>query len=242
MKKKLISLSLLLFIPIFVFASTKEYESTNLEETLKAEEIEATFSDYEETDEQAIIYLFRGHNCGYCHSFLEFLNSIVDEYGKYFRLEAYEVWYTENNSELMSEVASYFGESASGVPFIVIGDKVFSGYTESYNDSIISAIKETYRNKNKYDVFKEMKKTKVKEKITDIVTKVLPVISIVGVLGLGLYFNKQNKQLRLRITSLEEQIEVLNKEQKNINKSITKKTTKSKKATSTNSSKKEVKK
>lgn len=229
MKKKLISLSLLLFIPMFVFASTKKYESTNLEETLNAEEIEVTFSNYEETDGQAVIYLFRGHNCGYCHSFLEFLNSIVDEYGKYFRLEAYEVWYTENNSELMSEVASYFGESASGVPFIVIGDKVFSGYTESYNDSIISAIKETYRNGNKNDVFKEMKKAEIKEKITDIVTKVLPIISIIGILALGLYFNKQNKKLTLRITSLEEQIEVLNKEKKSIKKTTTKKTTKSKK-------------
>lgn len=229
MKKKLISLSLLLFIPMFVFASTKKYESTNLEETLNAEEIEVTFSNYEETDDQAVIYLFRGHNCGYCHSFLEFLNSIVDEYGKYFRLEAYEVWYTENNSELMSEVASYFGESASGVPFIVIGDKVFSGYTESYNDSIISAIKETYRNGNKNDVFKEMKKAEIKEKITDIITKVLPIISIIGILALGLYFNKQNKKLTLRITSLEEQIEVLNKEKKSIKKTTTKKTTKSKK-------------
>lgn len=229
MKKKLISLSLLLFIPMFVFASTKKYESTNLEETLNAEEIEVTFSNYEETDDQAVIYLFRGHNCGYCHSFLEFLNSIVDEYGKYFRLEAYEVWYTENNSELMSEVASYFGESASGVPFIVIGDKVFSGYTESYNDSIISAIKETYKNGNKNDVFKEMKKAEIKEKITDIITKVLPIISIIGILALGLYFNKQNKKLTLRITSLEEQIEVLNKEKKSIKKTTTKKTTKSKK-------------
>lgn len=240
MKKKIIfsfALSLLL-MPMFVSASTK-YETSNLKETLEEEEIEVAFSDYEETDEQAVIYLFRGHGCGYCHSFLEYLNSITDEYGKYFKLVSYEVWYNEDNANLMSDVATFLGEQASGVPFIVIGDQVFPGYTESYNDSILAAIKETYRNNNEYDVLNELEKSIIKDKIVNVITKVIPVISIILVVVSFVYLNNKDKVLTARVNELEKTVLLLNKEKKMLKKTTTKSNnTKSKKSTS-NKTKKE---
>ena len=109
--------------------------------------------------DQAIIYMFRGKGCGYCKKFLTFLSSISKEYGKYFKLVSYEVWYEENNHTLMQTVASYLNKEAGGVPFIVIGDKVFEGYAEIYDEDIKSAIMNLYDTKksDRYDVLKKIK-------------------------------------------------------------------------------------
>ena len=131
-----ILISVLCFIPFSVNAEEKEYKTLNLDEALKEEEIDHDFSNYKETDDQAIIYLFRGKGCAYCKKFLTYLNSIVDDYGKYFKVVSYEVWYDNDNAELMEKVCNLLGQKAEGVPYIVIGDKVFAGYAESYNDEI----------------------------------------------------------------------------------------------------------
>lgn len=157
MKKKLLVIALL-GLMLFPFQTHAQETAWNLEETLKQTSIEGDLSNYKENDDQATIYLFMGQTCGYCHKFLEYLVSIVPEYGQYFKLQAYEVWNNTDNSKLMKQVGNFLNEDVSGVPFIVIGDKTFVGYTENYNEQIKSAIKEQYDNKNSYDVMNEMKK------------------------------------------------------------------------------------
>ena len=71
-----ILISVLCFIPFSVNAEEKEYKTLNLDEALKEEKIDHDFSNYKETDDQAIIYLFRGKGCAYCKKFLTYLNSI----------------------------------------------------------------------------------------------------------------------------------------------------------------------
>lgn len=169
MKKKIIGLLLLLslIMPFSTLAATKKYNTLNLEKALEQEEIEHDLSNYKEDDKQAVIYLFRGKGCGYCRNFLTFLNSIVDEYGKYFKVVSYEVWYDQDNGTLMQEVSDFLGANATGVPFIVIGDKYFKGYGESYADSIKEAIMDQYNSKDKYDVMDEMAKAKKANKGTN---------------------------------------------------------------------------
>ena len=88
------------------------------------------------------------------------MNSITDEYGKYFKIVSYEVWNDANNSQLLNEVSTFLGQPAGGVPYIIIGDKVFGGYASQYDDDIKTAIKNLYDTKKnkRYDVFDEMKK------------------------------------------------------------------------------------
>ncbi len=162
MKKTLIFLLtlVLVILPFNISAAEKKYNTLNLDQALTAEEIEHDFSNYKENDNQAIIYLFRGQGCGFCKRFLTFLNSIIDEYGKYFKVVSYEVWKDSDNNDLMNEVAQFLGTTAGGVPFIVIGDQVFPGYASDYDDAIKQAIKEQYDSKNSYDVMKEMEKAK----------------------------------------------------------------------------------
>ncbi len=167
MKKKIAIIALMLLsviIPVKAFAK-EQYKTLNLEETLAEEGIEKKFTDYKETDDQVIIYLFRGKGCAYCRKFLEFLNGITDEYGKYFKLVSFESWYNEENSNLLGEISTFMGEQASGVPYIIIGDKVFGGYTESYDESIKTAIKTLYDSKDRYDVFEEYEYSKKWDKI-----------------------------------------------------------------------------
>ena len=97
------------------------------------------------------VHIFKGDGCGYCAAALEFFESIESEYGDYFNLVEHEVWYDENNATLMTEVASYFGEEVNGVPYIIIGDKTFQGYAETYNSEIITAIEESYNSNNFVD-------------------------------------------------------------------------------------------
>jgi len=212
-KKILILLLMVLIVlPTTAFAEEKTYTTLNLDEALTEEEIDHDFSNYKETDDQITIYLFRGKGCGYCKKFLTFLNSIIDDYGKYFKVESYEVWNNTDNAQLMSDVAKALGKKAGGVPFIVIGDKVFAGYAESYDKDIKAAIKELYETKkeDRYDVMKEYTKgsgSKVEEKDTDSTFVGIIVYSTIIALGtsLAVFFYERSKRIALeeRIISLE---------------------------------------
>lgn len=154
MKKKFILLAILamLILPIRGFAAT----SMNLEETLKEEEIEYNSKDYKPKDNAITIYMFRGKGCTHCKDFLNFLSSILKDYGKYFKLESYEVWYNEENGDLMDAAAYTLGEEVTGVPYIIIGNKTFAGYGETYADEIKSTIKELYNSDIRYDVMENL--------------------------------------------------------------------------------------
>lgn len=164
MKKKL-ALLLVLFISVLTLTACgnngkkyyEGYKYLNFKEVLQAEEMELENPEYTEADDQAIIYLFRGQGCGFCRKFITFLNSISKEYGKYFKVVSFEVWYDENNAELMGKMPTVTNVEARGVPYIIIGDKVFDGYAETYDEQIKSKIMEQYKD-NSYDVFEELAK------------------------------------------------------------------------------------
>lgn len=214
MKKKIILISMLatLLLPLTTFAKELKYESENFKETLKSENIEQKFKDYKENDSQVTIYMFRGTGCTYCRNFLEYLNSIAEEYGKYFKLVSYEVWTNSNNASLYSEVAKFLDKEAKGVPFIVIGDQVFEGYSEDYNERIIKTIKDEYAAKDKYDIMEVLEKEKKWLSIkgffnsgifaiicNTIITATLTVVII-------LLTNSKNQKLTKRIEKLEKEL------------------------------------
>ncbi len=158
MKKKLLILLLVVAVlPFRVFAKSflDDYNTKNFVDTLKDEEIELANKDYKENDKQAIIYMFRGKGCGYCRAFLEYLNSISNEYGQYFRMVSFEVWNDQTNSGLLNKVPLVTNEPAGGVPYIIIGEKVFAGYSSSYDEDIKKAIKAQYDNSS-YDVMEKL--------------------------------------------------------------------------------------
>ena len=233
-----------LMLPIFVSAEVKEFDFTKtkretLEEAIAEEEITNTFT-HKDNEKQVTIYLFRGHGCGYCHKFLEYVSSdLMKEYGSKFKFVSYEVWNNSGNAELFQEIAKFLGTEANGVPFYVIGDKYFSGYSETMNDSIIEAIETEYASSEKYDVIKKYKdsietakRKEWDEKYGAIYKNGLITLVIVAIgVGVNIWFtNKkfeelQSKNLKARRTE-EKVTEVIDLEKKEPVKKSTKKTTK----------------
>lgn len=163
MKKKfsIVILFICLFIlPFGVFAKDGQAVSETLADAAKQEEVAFDHPNFVNSDNKPNIYLFRGHGCGYCKKLITFLETIVEEYGQYFNLVSYEVWYDEDNYNLMKNVASIFNDPATGVPYLVIGDKTFIGYSSSSDENIKNAIKELYEKTDRYNVMDHLSEAK----------------------------------------------------------------------------------
>ena len=156
MKKIITILLLVLLLPTMVLAA--ETKSQTLAETLDSEEIKANLDNYKDGENKVPVYLFRGQGCSHCHEFLEFVASdLVKEYGDKFELISYEVWNNKENANLMEEVSEYLDDDANGVPYIIIGEKRYNGYSESMNDKIKTAIDDLYKSEERYDILTEIK-------------------------------------------------------------------------------------
>ncbi len=158
--KKIIGLVLVLsliipFVPKAYAINLEDYTSTTLEEALQEEGIEYNFK-HTSSSKHVQIYLFRGSGCGYCHRFLEYAaNTLMKDYNDKVDIVPFEVWNNAKNAELFQGVAEMLETSADGVPFFVIGDQYFTGYSEEMNASITSAIDTEYAKSDRYDVLQK---------------------------------------------------------------------------------------
>ena len=215
MKNKLLLIITIIFLIFPAITKAETYNTLNFKETLKEEGIELKNSDYNESDNQITIYLFRGKGCSHCRDFLNFMNSISPEYGKYFKLVSYEVWHDENNSNLLNKVSNYLGQPASGVPYIIIGDKVFIGYGEKYDDDIKKLIVSLYKTdkKDRYDAFAKMDNGNVnnvtkssnpekKEATINTVITLEVVLTILSLIIVITYINSKFKELNHNIETI----------------------------------------
>ena len=123
------------------------------------------FGVYAKEDNKVTLYLFHGDGCPHCEEEMKFLETIE---GKYDNLEIvkYEVWYNEENSELLDNVIEKFEITRRGVPTNVIGDTIITGFGSSTGSKIERAIE--YYQKNDYeDVVSQIKDGTFNRKIDD---------------------------------------------------------------------------
>lgn len=193
------------------------------------------------SNEKITVHIFRGEGCGYCKAALSFFDSIKEEYGQYYELEEHEVWYDEDNATLMSNVAAYFNEEVNGVPYIIIGDKTFQGYTESYNDEIKQAIKDAYDSGKFEDRVKQVQdgtattsNTSKKDKDSNTTTIIIIAVALVGFVAL-FYFarDNSNEEIEVKEEKKVEEVKVEPEVKKSTAPKKTTKTTTSKKTTTT---------
>lgn len=100
-------------------------------------------------------YIFYGKSCGFCQKLHNYTATLENDktINSKFRIVDYEVWYDENNSELMTKVGNYFDFDVDGVPFYVIGDQYFTGFNEETSpEKIVKAINEEYSASDYVDV------------------------------------------------------------------------------------------
>ena len=99
-------------------------------------------------DKEVTLYLFHGDGCPHCKEEMEYLDSVEKKY-KDLKIVKYEVWYNEENSELLKKVQDTFDITTKGVPTNVIGSTVITGFGSSTGKTIERAIE--YYQKNDYE-------------------------------------------------------------------------------------------
>lgn len=92
------------------------------------------------------VYIFRGEGCPHCAAEMKYLNTLKDVYKDNINIIDYEVWYNQENAEKLNKVSEKIGINIDGVPFTIIGDKYFSGYSEGLNDEIKKIIEDNIHN------------------------------------------------------------------------------------------------
>lgn len=186
------------------------------------------------------VHMFRGEGCGYCAAALEFFESIESEYGKYFDLETHEVWYDEENANLMQNVAAYYGEDVGGVPYIIIGDKTFQGYAEQYDEEIINAITTAYESGNFVDKVAQIKNGEIevengattsntkkedKKEKSDKTTIIIIIVAFVGFIALVYFARDPENSEYATVEEKKEEVEVKEEKKETPKKTTTTKTT-----------------
>jgi len=148
----------------FIKGDTRKYNlSKNSQEEAEEEkkeevkdEVVLSEPEYDANKEKVKLYLFWGNGCPHCQEAEEWFDEIEPTYGKYFEVVAYEVWYSEENAELMKKVGSYLGKDVEGVPFIVIGDTSYGGFANVYKEKILNTIFDEYKKDERVDVVKNI--------------------------------------------------------------------------------------
>ena len=123
MKKTLkVLLFLLLFIPFLLFGSEKDLN----------------------------IYLFYGDGCPHCKEEEKWFESYLKK-NDYIKIHRYEVWYNKDNQEKYSKVHDILNDTSSGIPYLIIGETVISGFDEEITPERIKNAVEYYKNINYKD-------------------------------------------------------------------------------------------
>lgn len=144
-----------------------------------------------EESKEVKVYFFRGQGCSHCAEAEAWFESIEEEYGSYFQIVDYETWYNNDNAELMQKVAKARGEEANGVPYIIIGNQSWNGFTESYESEMIAKIKSEFETNvsERYDIMKLLTDTKKDDKDStgSDIGALLIILVVVGGICFGVY-------------------------------------------------------
>lgn len=206
-------------------------------------------------------YIFYGSTCGHCQKLHNYTATLEKDktINSKFHIVDYEVWGDKNNSDLMTKVGSYFNFNVDGVPFYVIGDQYFTGFSEeSSPEKIVKAINEEYSDSKYVDVVAGIQNGSIKvdstgsntqtekNKKNDVVGYVI--LGITAAVVVAILFGRSNaseyvepdSETDIEVEEKEEEVKDTKKTEKQESKS--KKTSTSKNTTNKNTTKKNTKK
>ena len=182
-----ILLLILLLIPFNVFAyniDLSTYDTKDLNGIIEDLKIDKKIEDKKEGYP---IYVLYGRECDYSKDFINFyIDKVIPNYNDKVYLIGFEDWHNQDNTALFKSVLKYKNSSYDGSPLIVIGNRLFEGYTSSYDNQILSSISKL----DNTNIFEEM--NKIENKDMDNKSKLI-IISILFVLLLilGIVFIKR---------------------------------------------------
>lgn len=135
----------------YVTIKKRNNNQTKEENTNVNNKIDTVLNNVKYDENKINIYFFWGDGCPHCEEEFKFLKSIETEFGDYYNLHTFEVWYNEKNADLLTKFASKMGDEVTGVPYTIIGKKTFIGFSENYEKEFLEAIRTQY--KDSYDVY-----------------------------------------------------------------------------------------
>ncbi len=111
-----------------------------MQEPIKLNYEESVQTEVVEKAADVVLELFYGEECPHCHNELEWLDSL--DMNKYpnLRIEKYETWHDEENSDLFKARMKELGEVAQGVPTNIIGGEVVVGFSDELKEKILGLI------------------------------------------------------------------------------------------------------
>ena len=144
--------------------STQTEESTDQPTSKQPQGTEFAFnheSDIDLSSNKPNIYIFWGDGCPHCKALAKFISKLPAETKDKVNIYSFEVWSDKDNKTLMKNFGKYLGQDVSGVPFIVIGDKIFDGYSSGdtkTDQQILDAINAIIKNQGSTDQYRLYKK------------------------------------------------------------------------------------
>jgi glutaredoxin len=105
-------------------------------------------------EKEVNLYLFYSKDCPHCAAEKKELANIQKQY-PYLNIYTYEITYNEKNNKLLSNVETIFNINVTHVPFTVIGEKYYTGYSSAIKKKMVNTIN-NYMNSNYEDATGEM--------------------------------------------------------------------------------------
>lgn len=148
----------------------KNYQNSNVNSSEAEESENSSFkfaknteADIKSSKDKLNIYIFWGDGCPHCKHLAEYLGEKQSEIGDKISLYTFEVWKDKNNLSFLKSFGKFLGENPKGVPYIIIGNKTYSGFSETDEETkqeIINLIKTEANKTDKIDKYQEYKKSK----------------------------------------------------------------------------------
>jgi len=86
------------------------------------------------------VYLFYSSSCVHCKAENAFLDDLQEQYGDTIDIKRYEVTQNATNNNYLKLVKERVGSTSSGVPFTVIGEKYYIGYSNTIGSTMENTI------------------------------------------------------------------------------------------------------
>ena len=118
-------------------------------------------SDIDLSSNKPNIYIFWGDGCPHCKALAKFISKLPAETKNKVNIYSFEVWGDKDNKTFMKNFGKFLDQDVRGVPFMVIGDKIFDGYSSGdtkTDQQILDAINTIIKNQGSTDQYKLYKK------------------------------------------------------------------------------------
>ena len=150
-------------------SSDKSAESTQAENADQSTSKQSQGTEFARSHESDInlssnkpnIYIFWGDGCPHCKALAKFISKLPAETKNKVNIYSFEVWGDKDNKSFMKNFGKYLNQDVRGVPFMVIGNKIFDGYSSGdtkTDQQILDAINTIIKNQGSTDQYKLYKK------------------------------------------------------------------------------------